>query len=146
MWSKIHPASIIIRIIQYSTCTVQNQYIAVPTGSISHSPFGGRKVFMYQSCIGTGSKKTCVLCIVMQSKKTKHLKKTSAQKNCFFFIIYNLKAEKCFLILWSAYSCYIQVVKHYILYVNCIFIDSETNYLALSFTALSFLASRIFNT
>ena len=24
---------------------------------------------------------------------------------------------------------YIQVVKHYIQYVNCIFIDSETNYL-----------------
>ena len=26
-------------------------------------------------------------------------------------------------------TCYIQVVKHYIQYVNCIFIDSETNYL-----------------
>ena len=47
----------------------------------------------------------------------------------FFIIIYNLKAGKCFLILWSAYSCYIQVIKHYIQYVNCIFIDSETNYL-----------------
>ena len=47
----------------------------------------------------------------------------------FFIIIYNLKAGKCFLIHWSAYSCNIQVVKHYIQYVNCIFIDSETNYL-----------------
>ena len=47
----------------------------------------------------------------------------------FFIIIYNLEAGKCFLILWSAYSCYIQVVKHYIQYVNCIFIDSVTNYL-----------------
>ena len=47
----------------------------------------------------------------------------------FFIIIYNLKAGKCFLILWSAYSYYIQVVKHYIQYVNCIFIDSETYYL-----------------
>ena len=46
----------------------------------------------------------------------------------FFIIIYNLKAGKCFLILWRAYSCYIQVLKHYIQYVNCIFIDSETNY------------------
>ena len=58
--------------------------------------------------------------------------KTSSQKNvflCFFIIIYNLKVGRCFLILWSAYSCYIQVVKHYIQYVNCIFIDSETNYL-----------------
>ena len=58
--------------------------------------------------------------------------KTIVQKNvflCFFIIIYKLKAWKCFLILWSAYSCYIQVVKHYIQYVNYIFIDSETNYL-----------------
>ena len=47
----------------------------------------------------------------------------------FFIIIYNLKAGKSCLILWSAYSYYIQVVKHYIQYVNCIFIDSETNYL-----------------
>ena len=47
----------------------------------------------------------------------------------FFIIIYNLKAGKCFLILWSAYSWYTQVVKLYIQYVNCIFVDSETNYL-----------------
>ena len=46
-----------------------------------------------------------------------------------FIIIYNLKAGKCFLILWSYYSYYIQVVKHYIQNLNCIFIDSETNYL-----------------
>ena len=46
----------------------------------------------------------------------------------FFIIICSLKAGKCFLILWSAYSCYVQVVKYYIQYVNCIFIDSETNY------------------
>ena len=76
----------------------------------------------------------------MQSKKNtsffKNKKpfflKPSSKKNdflCFFIIIYNLKAGKCFLILWSAYSCYIQVVKHHIQYVNCIFIDSETNYL-----------------
>ena len=58
--------------------------------------------------------------------------KLSSKKNfflMFFFIIDNLKAGKCFLILWSAYSCYIQVGKHFIQYVNCIFIDSETNYL-----------------
>ena len=47
----------------------------------------------------------------------------------FFIIIYNLKAGKCFLILLTAYSCYMQVVKHYIQFVNCIFMDSETNYL-----------------
>ena len=47
----------------------------------------------------------------------------------FFIITYNLKVGKCFLILWSAYSCDIQVVKHYIQCINCIFIDSETNYL-----------------
>ena len=46
----------------------------------------------------------------------------------FCIIIYNIKAGKCFIILWSAYSCYIQVVKHYIPYVNCIFMDSEINY------------------
>ena len=46
-----------------------------------------------------------------------------------FFFIYNLKAGKCFLILWSTYPCHIQVVKHYIQYVNCIIMDSETNYL-----------------
>ena len=67
----------------------------------------------------------------MQSKKKCFFK--HCQKNpvflCFFIIIYNLKAGKCVLILWSAYSCYIQVVKDYIQYVNCIFIDSETNYL-----------------
>ena len=57
------------------------------------------------------------------------LKHCPPQKNVCFFFIYNSKAGKCFLILWSAYSCYIQVVKHYIQYVNCIFIDSETNYL-----------------
>ena len=66
---------------------------------------------------------------VFFNKKT--LKKKHCQKIflCFFIIIYNLKAGKCFLILWSAYSCYIQVVKHYIQYVNCIFIDSVINYL-----------------
>ena len=58
--------------------------------------------------------------------KKKHIKK---KKIMIFIIIYILKAGKCFLILWNAYSCYIQVVKHYIQYVNCIFMDSETNYL-----------------
>ena len=64
--------------------------------------------------------------------KTRFKKATSSKKNVFlmfFIIIYNLKPGKCFLILWSAYSCYIQVVKHYIQYVNCIFIELETNYL-----------------
>ena len=46
-----------------------------------------------------------------------------------FYYYFYLKAGKGFLILWSAYSCYIQVVKHYMQYVNCILIDSETNYL-----------------
>ena len=72
-----------------------------------------------------------------QKKQVFFLIKTFFLKNivkknfflCFFIIIYNLKAGKCFLILWSAYSCNIQVVKHYIQYVNCIFIYSETNYL-----------------
>ena len=73
----------------------------------------------------------------MQSKKKNFLIKKVKKKKCsknpvflwFFIIIYNLKAGKCFLILWSAYSCYVQVVKHYNQYVNCIFIDSEINYL-----------------
>ena len=47
----------------------------------------------------------------------------------FFYYYLQFKGRKVFLILWSAYSCYIQVVKHYIQYVNCIFMDSETNYL-----------------
>ena len=63
----------------------------------------------------------------MQSKKKHSPQKTDFL--CFFIIIYNLKTGKCFLLLWSAYSCHIQVVKHYIQYVNCIFMDSETNYL-----------------
>ena len=55
-----------------------------------------------------------------------------SKKNSFFMFFYyyfQFKGRKVFLILWSAHSCYIQVVKHYIQYVNCIFIDSETNYL-----------------
>ena len=52
-------------------------------------------------------------CLVMKSKKKNFfliktgLKKNIVKKTCFFwfFIIYNLKAGKCFLILWSAYSC-----------------------------------------
>ena len=75
-------------------------------------------------------KKTCWFFLI---KKHFLFKKTIVEKKLFFmfffFIIYNLKAGTCFLILWSAYSCYIQVVKHYIQCVNCIFIDSETNYL-----------------
>ena len=67
----------------------------------------------------------------MQSKKKPFFFKHSQKKLflCFFIIIYNLKAGKYFLILWSDYSCYTQVIKHYIQYGNCIFIDSETNYL-----------------
>ena len=63
--------------------------------------------------------------IVFFNKKVFVFKKHCKKKwfLWFFIIIYNLKAGKCFLILWSAYSCYIQVVKHYIQYVNCIFID-----------------------
>ena len=64
--------------------------------------------------------------VVMQSKKNIPPKLFFY---LFFIIIYNLKTGKCFLILWSAYSGYIQVVKHYIQYVNCISTDSETNYL-----------------
>ena len=65
-----------------------------------------------------------------KQKKTRFFKiKTPPQKkrNFFFYfiIIYNLKAGKSFLILCSAYSSYIQVVKHYIQHVNCIFIDSD---------------------
>ena len=47
-----------------------------------------------------------------------------------FFIFYHLKKGKDILILWSAYSvihiiyCIIQAVKHY---MNCIYIDSESN-------------------
>ena len=80
--------------------------------------------------------------LVMQSKKNALVfliknrffkKRNIVQKKTvflwFFNIIYNLKAGKCFFIRWSAYSYYIQVVKHYIQYVNSIFIDSETNYL-----------------
>ena len=63
------------------------------------------------------------------NKRPSFFFKPSSQKNCFFIIIYNLNAGKCFLILWSTYSCYMQVVKHYIQHVNCIFIDLETNYL-----------------
>ena len=37
-----------------------------------------------------------------------------SKKKQFFIIIYNLKAGNYFFILWTAYSCYIQVVKHYI--------------------------------
>ena len=73
------------------------------------------------------------LWVVMQSKKNVfflYLFFLNKKKMFFFIIIiYDLKAGKCFLILWSAYSCYIKVVKHYIQYINCIFIDSETNYL-----------------
>ena len=43
-----------------------------------------------------------------------------------FYYYLQFKGGKMF---FSAYSCYIQVVKHYIQYVTCIFIDSETNYL-----------------
>ena len=74
----------------------------------------------------------------MQSKKKtffnenpfffKHRPKKTVFKY-FFYSYLQYKGKKVFLILWSAYSCYIQVVKHYIQYVNCIFIDSETNYL-----------------
>ena len=48
-----------------------------------------------------------------------------------FFIVYNLNKGKDISILWSAYSvihiiyCIIQAVKHY---VNCIYIDSDSNY------------------
>ena len=71
----------------------------------------------------------------MESKKNHgFLNKNNRPKKHFKIIIYNLNAGKCFLILWSAYLCYIQVVKHYIQYVNCIFIDSETNYLRVSLT------------
>ena len=66
--------------------------------------------------------KNCVIIFFKQSFKIKGFLR-------ILIIIYNLKAGKCFLIVWSAYSSYIQVVKHYIQYVNCIFIDSETNYL-----------------
>ena len=52
----------------------------------------------------------------------------------FFYYYLQFKGRKVFLILWSAYSCYIQVVKHYIQYANCIFMDSETNYLRGSLT------------
>ena len=78
------------------------------------------------------------LCIVMQSKK-KHVFfntffffKNHCPKKlflCFFLLSTISRQESVFLLLGSAYSCYIQVVKHYIQYVNCIFIDSETNYL-----------------
>ena len=98
-------------------------------------------LFNLQNCVIIRKNELQIVCvyIVMQSKKNvvffykKSLKKNIyiIQKKtvflCFFIIIYNSKAGKCFLILWSAYSCYIQVVKHYIQYVNCIFIDSETN-------------------
>ena len=98
-------------------------------------------LFYHISCFISGYILAGFYCmqLVMQSKKKyvffnkKTFKKRKrTNKNvllCFFIIIYNLKAGKCFLILWSAYSCYIQVVKHYIQHVNCIFIDSETNYL-----------------
>ena len=68
---------------------------------------------------------------VFLNKKNTFKKKNHSKKvfKVFFIIIYNLKAGKCILTLWSAYSCYIQVIKHYIQYVNSIFIDSETNYL-----------------
>ena len=96
----------------------------------------GHKLNIHVSCY-----QAFINATISDAKQKKHVffykktclffKKPSSKKNCFlcfFIIIYNLTG-KCFLILWSAYSCYIQVVKHYIQYVNCIFIDSETNYL-----------------
>ena len=76
--------------------------------------------------------------VVMQSKKNafffikKVKKKPSSKKNGFFMVFYyylQFKGRKVFFNIWSAYSYYKQVVKYYIQYVNCIFMDSETNYL-----------------
>ena len=54
------------------------------------------------------------------------------KKKLFLMVFYyylKFKGRKVFFNTLECYSCYIQVVKHYIQYVNCIFIDSETNYL-----------------
>ena len=73
------------------------------------------------------SKKTCFF-----NKKQVFKKKNIIQNKWFFMFFYyylQFKGRKVFfLILWSAYSRYIQVLKHYIQYVNRIFIDSETSY------------------
>ena len=51
-------------------------------------------------------------------------------KKTFSFFFYNLKRGKDISILWSAYSvihiiyCIIEAVKHY---MNCIYIDSDSN-------------------
>ena len=57
--------------------------------------------------------------------------KNHRPKNWFLmFFFYNLKKGKYISLLWSAYSgihiiyCIIQAVKHY---MNCIYIDSDSN-------------------
>ena len=86
----------------------------------------------YDTCSDAKQKKNTFFFVKKSLFKKKIFFKASSPPiffKCFFIIIYNLKTGKYFLILWNAYSCYIQVVKHFIQYVNCIFIDSETNYL-----------------
>ena len=66
----------------------------------------------------------------LNKKPVFFFKKTSSKKKSFFMFFYyfQFKGRKVFFNTLECLSCYIQVVKHYIQYVNYIFIDSETNY------------------
>ena len=94
----------------------------LPAQWITFLPFISQKLLLNTKDVDFDFRMGGIL-VVMQSKKNAFFfnKKTFffkniIQKKLFFMFFYYLqfKGRKVFLILWSAYSCNIQVVKHYI--------------------------------